>query len=311
MTSLNSLSSTFNIYLSNFEQLYLSTKSAALTRNYYLPDIFLRSSVDSLSYVFISNFLLNTTLYILIFGLVLFYSLSYGAKLFSNYISGVDLYQVTFNYFADLEEELGSADDALFYFLVFGLVIVWFFFLTVFSGFLQGNISWIVALLGIVAITAFVIPAFVLKNFGLAAVMYVRGSGRTTSLLFEAMLDFVSVAVIMIRFLIQNIRFVFIFSAFFELYEFIYDKFYQDSILGLTNSIWANQSTNFLYWYEFAGHFILQWILYLYYLGHLTILFIAQLSIYFALSFWLFFFLYTTFTLESHEKYFLNKKFLL
>ena len=124
LTSLNSLSSTFNIYLSNFEQLYLSTKSAALTRNYYLPDIFLRSSVDSLSYVFISNFLLNTTLYILIFGLVLFYSLSYGAKLFSNYISGVDLYQVTFNYFADLEEELGSADDALFYFLVFGLVIV-------------------------------------------------------------------------------------------------------------------------------------------------------------------------------------------
>ena len=173
LTSLNSLSSTFNIYLSNFEQLYLSTKSAALTRNYYLPDIFLRSSVDSLSYVFISNFLLNTTLYILIFGLVLFYSLSYGAKLFSNYISGVDLYQVTFNYFADLEEELGSADDALFYFLVFGLVIVWFFFLTVFSGFLQGNISWIVALLGIVAITAFVIPAFVLKNFGLAAVMYI------------------------------------------------------------------------------------------------------------------------------------------
>jgi len=75
-----------------------------------------------------------------------------------------------------------------------------------------------------VGATAIFIPAFVLKNFGLAFVNYVRGGGRTSSLMFETMLDFVAVAVIMIRFMIQNIRFVFIFSAFFELYEYIYDK---------------------------------------------------------------------------------------
>lgn len=241
-------------------------------------------------------------------GVVVFFALSYGAKYTSNHTTSFDIYHVVFNYFADLEEEMGSADDALFYFLVFGLVIVWFFFFTVFSGFLIGNLAWIIALLLIVGLSAIIIPVFVLKNFGLGAVMYVRGSGRTTSLLFEAMLDFVSVSVIMIRFLIQNIRFVFIFSAFFELYEFIYDKFYSDGVLGLTNSVWYSTSANSLYWYEFAGHFILQWILYLYYLGHLTLLFIAQLSIYFALSFWLFFFLYTTFTLEAHEKYFVHKR---
>ncbi|MCB1712540.1 MAG: hypothetical protein KDH96_08735 [Candidatus Riesia sp.] len=53
---------------------------------------------------------------------------------------------------------------------------------------------------------------------------YVRGSGRTTNIIFEIMLDVVSVSVIMIRFFIQNIRFVFIFGAFFELYEYIYFK---------------------------------------------------------------------------------------
>jgi hypothetical protein len=56
--------------------------------------------------------------------------------------------------------------------------------------------------------------------------MYIRGGGKTTSLLFETMLDFVSISVISMRFFIQNIRFVFIFSAFFELYEFIYEKIY-------------------------------------------------------------------------------------
>lgn len=55
-------------------------------------------------------------------------------------------------------------------------------------------------------------------------VQYVRGSGRTTNVLFEIMLDIVSVSIIMIRFFIQNIRFIFIFMAFFELYEFIYFK---------------------------------------------------------------------------------------
>ena len=47
-----------------------------------------------------------------------------------------------------------------------------------------------------------------------------------------------------------------------------------------------------------------QILMYIYYLGHLTILFLMQLSIYFMLSFWLFFFLYTSFLSNPDEKYF-------
>ena len=298
----------FNNYLANFYQLYLTSKWTALAS--YMHNY--NPALSTSNYYFTANSILvmffNLTAWSLLFGMIVFYSLAYGAKLLSNFSNNSDLYQVSFNYFADLEEEMGAADDALFYFLTFGLIVVWFFFFTIFSAYLSGSISWIISLFVIVGATAVIVPTFVLKNFGLASVMYVRGSGRTTSLLFEAMLDFVSVAVIMIRFLIQNIRFVFIFSAFFELYEFIYDKFYYDSVLGLTTNITTSGSTSYLYWYEFVSHFILQWILYIYYLGHLTLLFIAQLSIYFALSFWLFFFLYTTFTLENHERYFLIKR---
>lgn len=254
----------------------------------------------------------QSLLLFVVFGGVIFYSLSFGVKLLKTTTTNFDAYMTSFAYFADLEEEMGAADDGLYFFLVFALVIVWFFFFTLWGGFLTTSISWIITLFAVVGLTAVVIPTFVLKNFGLAFVNYVRGGGRTSSLMFETMLDFVAVAVIMIRFMIQNIRFVFIFSAFFELYEYIYDKLNFDFLY--TSQVAAN--ANFLvggehsawYWYDLVGHYALQWVLYLYYLGHLTLLFIAQLSIYFALSFWLFFFLYTTFTLETQEKYFLVQR---
>lgn len=240
--------------------------------------------------------------------LVVFYSLSFGVKLSTNFTTQVDLTTSVYVYFAELEEEMGSVEDASIYFLLFGALIVWFFFIFVGIEIFATQLSAIIAIFGILAFTAFITPSFVFKNFGLAFSHYVRGGGRTSSLLFEAMLDFVAVAVSMIRFLIQNIRFVFIFSAFFELYEYI------TAGVNLTSlHLWASTSSNvFAHSASVASWgmtsvfatLLLQYILYLYYVGHLLVLFVAQLSIYFALSFWLFFFLYTTFTSRAQENYF-------
>ena len=57
---------------------------------------------------------------------------------------------------------------------------------------------------------------------GLAFSHYVRGAGNSSNFLFETLLDFIAVSVIFIRFFIQNIRFILIFFAFFELYEYVY-----------------------------------------------------------------------------------------
>lgn len=240
--------------------------------------------------------------------LVVFYSISFGVKLSTNFTTQVDLTTSVYVYFAELEEEMGSVEDASIYFLLFGALIVWFFFIFVGIEIFATQLSAIIAIFGILAFTAFITPSFVFKNFGLAFTHYVRGGGRTSSLLFEAMLDFVAVAVSMIRFLIQNIRFVFIFSAFFELYEYIVGG------VNLTSlHLWASTSSNIfapslsvMSWSTTSvfGTLLLQYILYLYYVGHLLVLFVAQLSIYFALSFWLFFFLYTTFTSRAQENYF-------
>lgn len=240
--------------------------------------------------------------------LVAFYCFSFGVKLSTNFTTQVDLTTSVYVYFAELEEEMGSVEDASIYFLLFGALIVWFFFIFVGIEIFATHLSSVIAIFSILAFTAFITPGFVFKNFGLAFTHYVRGGGRTNSLLFEAMLDFVAVAVSMIRFLIQNIRFVFIFSAFFELYEYIVGG------INLTSlHLWASTTSNIfaptanLTAWNITGVFstlFLQYALYLYYLGHLLVLFVAQLSIYFALSFWLFFFLYTTFTSRAQENYF-------
>lgn len=250
-----------------------------------------------------SSFLFSANIIFLMFGLIIFYSAAYGLKTFKFISSSFDINFTLFSYFGDLEEEMGAADDALFFFLIIAAVIIWFFLFTLFSAVLLNHISWILSLLILSTSAAFVIPAAVLKNFGIAFVTYVRGHGRSRSIFYEAILDIVSVSIIFLRFIVQNMRFIFIFFTFFELYEFIYANL--APMTTLTTDL-----SNY-YWSEAVITLISTYGLYLYYLGHSTIIFIAQLSVYFALSFWLFFFLYTAFTLESSEKYFFNKRALL
>jgi hypothetical protein len=148
----------------------------------------------------------------------------------------------------------------------------------------------------------------------LAFAQYVRGSGRSTSLVFETLLDFVSVSVIIIRFFVQNIRFVFIFVGFFEYYEYIESKIQPMSTSLIPYISWSDYwvgAYSDWYWFEILLQVFVQVVSYVYYVGHLIITYIAQLSVYIILSFWIFFFLYTTFSLPSKEKYFYFKRYAL
>lgn len=295
-----------NISFSNFSlttffeaNLAISEKWIALTNNLYMatPVNELNTPIFFSSF---SSFLFSANILFLMFGLIIFYTAAYGLKTFKFLTSSFDINFTLFSYFGDLEEEMGAADDALFFFLIIAAVIIWFFLFTLFSAVLLNHLSWILSLLVLSTSAAFIIPAAVLKNFGIAFVTYVRGHGRTRSIFYEAILDIVSVSIIFLRFLVQNMRFIFIFLTFFELYEFIYQN------LAPVTTFTTNFSN--YYWSETITALIYTYAMYLYYLGHSTIIFISQLSVYFALSFWLFFFLYTTFTLESSEKYFFNKR---
>ncbi len=68
-------------------------------------------------------------------------------------------------------------------------------------------------------LTILLIPIRLLWDFGLAFGMYVRGAASSSNLIVEAFFDTIGVIIIFTRFVVQNIRFLMVFVAFFELFE--------------------------------------------------------------------------------------------
>lgn len=281
----------------------------ALVSNQYIVDTSISVSYGLFSgNLFFFQLAFNVIFFVSVGIALVMYISNQGVRLLQN-TGAYNLFVTSFSYLTDLEEDLGAADDAILFFLLFAIIILWFFFLTILTSYILVNFSWFLMLLNFIFITALMIPVFVLKSFGVSFSVYLRGVGRTKSLVAEVFFDIIAVAVMMVRFVIQNIRLLLIFIAFFELSEFISET---GDVYGslLFNSVVTYQFFNIenAYWYDIFGDFILQQVILIYYQAHLIVTFFAQLANYFLLSFVLFFFLYTTFILESHEKYFFYKK---
>lgn len=276
----------------------------------YLLNAKEESSIFSLDYRLVQ--FIN---YSLIFFIVYFSVLNIYTYFFRNTSTvsgltegGIFLYA----YLDEIEEECGQVVDVITYIIAFTLFVVWFFFFNIFaSAIILNYIGWFFMIFILILILGVVIPTSVFLRTGLAFVQYVRGVGKGTLLIFETLLDFVSVSVIIIRFFVQNVRFVFIFIGFFEYFEFISKTVYPLSSVCLPyiswNDYWAGKFDDW-YWFQLLPQLFSQFIIYIYYAGHYVITYIAQLSIYVVLSFWIFFFLYTTFSLPSAEKYFFFKR---
>jgi hypothetical protein len=52
------------------------------------------------------------------------YLANQGLRAISHHLSDTDTHHVAFSYLTDLEEEVGSLDDAMMYFLMFGVIII-------------------------------------------------------------------------------------------------------------------------------------------------------------------------------------------
>lgn len=253
-------------------------------------------------YSLITNF---TYVFCLAIGFAV-YLCNQGIRSLMHVSSNGEAHMVGFNYLADLEEESGSVDDAMMYFLCFGVICVWFFFCNIFATFFVQNLSWLIMIVSFLAITAVLTPLMVFKSYGPLFMIYLRGLSRTSNIVVEFVFDAMTIGIVFIRYLIQNIRLVMVFGAFFDLSEVVYfncalvgdsciDKFF--SLPTLWNSY------NF-YWFDLVGDFITQQLMMFYYLAHLISVYTAQLVNYFTLTFCLFYFLYTTALVDNHERYF-------
>lgn len=213
------------------------------------------------------------------------------------------------------EKEVGPVDDFFFFSILFLLVISSFIIGSIVTIILQTSIFiWMFGALFLLAILILTIPVNLFLDFGISFFVYIRGSSSSNNLIKELLFDIISTFTVFIRFVIQNIRFLFIFLAILELLEWVFSNNSSLFLLNYytNNNLFVNLISND---YVFSTknfnllliNTILFIILYFYYFLHLLFLLVVQITIYVGISIWLFFFLYSTKFLTKYEKYFFLK----
>ena len=141
--------------------------------------------------------------------------------------------------------------------------------------------------------------------------MYVRGAASSSNLVVEAFFDIIGVVIIFTRFVVQNIRFLLVFVAFFELFEWAAVSYEVNYLMQLTSSLVPSLSSINLEAKSIFSFIIITTktiFIYLYHLLHLVIVTFMQIGVYLMVSFWLFFFLYTSFFKLTVDDYFSVKR---
>ncbi len=224
----------------------------------------------------------------------------------------LNIYLLYYGVIVDSEKEFSSFDDYYWFLLLFLNMFGWYFLLLILIYIFNfSTISWVIFASVFITVCILGLPLNAFISYGIFFASYIRGSAASANLVSEAIFDIIGVIVVFSRFIIQNIRFVLVFMAFFELFEWIYTG---EEVLHIRNDL-LDYSEYFFnleikqsahYWY-FLTFFIKLIATYLYYALHLIILIFMQIGIYFILSFWLFFFLYTSFIKITTDYYFINK----
>lgn len=312
-----------NIYFSNFN--YISYNYI-----YFYLDVYYTSVIYNNMAIFMYS---NKTLYFIKFN---FFFFNYLIKFFKITFFVFILYTIFFitnleNYIKQIksinllvklfilnstEKEVGPVDDYFFFAVLFFLTISLFIFTSIFLILVQNKIFiWAIGGFFLLTFLILTIPVNLFIDFGIVFCAAIRGSSAGNNLIQELVFDIISTTTVFIRFVIQNIRFLFIFSGIFELLEwvfanngtlFISSNYTTNNFFFIQNifeSFYSAKSFNYL-----LVNSILFIILYFYYILHLLFLLLVQITIYIGISIWLFFFLYSTKFLNRLDKYFLYKK---
>lgn len=211
------------------------------------------------------------------------------------------------------EKEVGPVDDYFFFAILFMLTISIFIFTAIILILIQSNIFiWAVGGFFLLTILILSIPVNLFIDFGINYCVSIRGAGQGNNLIKELLLDIIATTIVFIRFVIQNIRFIFIFFGIFELLEWTINtnnSLFLSSIYSNNNLFLLSQVATQL---TYTGSFnfllintILSLILYFYYFLHLLFLLLVQVTIYIGITIWLFFFLYSTRFSTKFDKFFI------
>lgn len=211
----------------------------------------------------------------------------------------------------EAEEEIASIDDTVILLVVVFFIFGWFFFFNYLNILTSlGEVMFIFLFLPLLMYILFLIPVYLLFDYGMHFLTYLRGAGSTSSLIMEFIYDCIAFLAFFIRLSVQNVRLLLITLTFFSLYEFVLFfvniNWFNANFEQLDKLIVASNGMQTSYYYFlYVINKLVYWI---YELLHTFFVTIAQFVAFFAMVFWLFLFLYTMFVVEEFEKYLDDKR---
>ena len=213
----------------------------------------------------------------------------------------------------EAEEEIASMDDMIVMMALLIYIFGWYFYAHFW--FIATKIPEFIVLIYLFPFLYYIIiliPTFLLYDFGIFFIAYLKGVASAPVFILELIFDYVAVMAFYIRILVQGVRLLLMVFTYASLHDFI--LFYNfdnrlwtgnESILDEWNNMWVSNGT-FSYFFFFT--LLARLYYWLYELLHTFFVLTAQFVAFFAMVFWLFFFLYTFFVSEKQEAYFNEKR---
>lgn len=137
----------------------------ALDIHLYKLQYVLTSYNYDLKNIYNLTFYLPLLLKLLLISSIFYYLMLYIYKTIGNFITNKDNASTLFDYFSEIEEEVGSLDDILAYALVY-LSVAISFLLTIFFVFFFKTSTFLVLLFNFILLVPILVPTFVIKNYG-------------------------------------------------------------------------------------------------------------------------------------------------
>jgi hypothetical protein len=213
----------------------------------------------------------------------------------------------------EAEKEISSFDDMILIFIVLFYIFGWYFYIHCWSMLsLMPELVLVFYLFPGLYFIIIGIPTFLIWDFGIFFLIYLRGVGSTTLLMVELVYDYLAVIIFYTRILVQGVRLILMLFTYASMHDVVlFFSFSQKMFLG-SEFLWENFNSmsitldtfSYFFFFSLPGIF-LYWI---YEIFHTFFVVTIQFAAFFAIVFWLFLFLYTFFVLEKQENYFSLKR---
>lgn len=213
----------------------------------------------------------------------------------------------------EAEKEIGSLDDILMPAIILIYTFGWYFYLHCWNLFSYlPELTLVLFFFPLLYYTILNTPVFLLYDFGIFFICYLRGIAPTQTLVFELLYDYIAVIAFYVRVLTQGVRLALMFFAYASMHDYImYMHFYSAFSWG-NESIWESIA-NINVSVSSITYFILvvlpfHMFYWLYEVIHTFFVVTGQLIAFFSMVFWLFLFLFTFFVIEKQENYFEERR---